>query len=208
MPKIHIPAPEPGTTLADWASNWLETRDLAPATRQQYRYLLEKFILPGFGTREVRSLTPEDAAIWTRKTWTGGDARMAGQLLTRMIRDATPMRSRNPIAAWQRRQQAARAWQQRVQADGELLDRVRLTASATPPGPRLAIAAGAALESGVARFRIVRAAMLDHLDDPENRALAMAIAELATGGRCSYPASSAAYQAAAIVQVVTAKEEA
>ena len=51
-------------TLASYADKWLERRTLKPRTRQHYRTLLDKHILPTLGAMPLRAITSEDAATW------------------------------------------------------------------------------------------------------------------------------------------------
>ncbi|WP_460356375.1 site-specific integrase [Mycobacterium sp. ZZG] len=56
-----------GTTLREYASRWMEHRDLTPKTRALYRDLLNSRILPGLGDEIVRAVTPADVRAW----WVG-----------------------------------------------------------------------------------------------------------------------------------------
>jgi integrase len=51
-------------TLADYAEPWLEHRRLAPRTRDNYLYHLDRQILPTLGDRPLAELTPEDVRVW------------------------------------------------------------------------------------------------------------------------------------------------
>lgn len=52
------------TTVEDFASEWLEGRELKPRTRQHYRSLLDGQILPGLGKLYVSALTADDVEEW------------------------------------------------------------------------------------------------------------------------------------------------
>src|SRR5215211_6827793 len=51
-------------TLTDYAETWLADRTLKPRTRQHYRALLDRQILPALGDRPVRTLTPVLIRSW------------------------------------------------------------------------------------------------------------------------------------------------
>lgn len=63
--------PAPGTkalTLTSYANTWLEQRDLKPRTREHYRTLLDKFIIPKpIGGLPLRSITADDVRAWYAK---------------------------------------------------------------------------------------------------------------------------------------------
>lgn len=53
----------------DYAASWLDSRTvkgqpLKPRTRDHYQRILDRLILPTFGTRPVSSITPEDVDAW------------------------------------------------------------------------------------------------------------------------------------------------
>lgn len=50
--------------FGDYARTWLASRDLKPRTRQHYRSLLEKQILPTFDTVPMRTITPAMIRKW------------------------------------------------------------------------------------------------------------------------------------------------
>ena len=68
------PAAAP-TSLAAYAESWLARRDLKPTTRQHYRQLLDRAILPSLGYMPLGSITPRLVADWhhgldpKRRTW-------------------------------------------------------------------------------------------------------------------------------------------
>lgn len=51
-------------TLADYASTWLAHRRLKPRTVDHYRRILDRVILPTFGSTPVRRLTPASVREW------------------------------------------------------------------------------------------------------------------------------------------------
>lgn len=66
MPEI------PKTKVADFAQQFLKdgAPNWKPATIKAHRYVISRFIVPAFGSRDLASLTPEHVAAW----WTGLDA--------------------------------------------------------------------------------------------------------------------------------------
>lgn len=57
--------PALGTERLDhYAEAWLASRDLRPRTRDHYRRLLDDYILPEFGRRRLRSITPTLVRAW------------------------------------------------------------------------------------------------------------------------------------------------
>ena len=64
-PPPPEPEPEPVPTLRDWSERWLEKRsDLRPRTRELYRDLLDRHILPALGDRPLDELTVRDLERW------------------------------------------------------------------------------------------------------------------------------------------------
>lgn len=58
-----------GATLQEYADDWLETRrtkqgPIKPRTKADYRRLLDRHILPTFGTLRMRKITPDQVARW------------------------------------------------------------------------------------------------------------------------------------------------
>lgn len=63
----------PEVLFGDYAAEWLETRTvkgrpLRPRTREHYRQLLDRHILPTFGKKPLRSITPDMVDKWYAKT--------------------------------------------------------------------------------------------------------------------------------------------
>lgn len=56
--------PEEHLTLGQYANAWLSGRQLRPRTRDHYRDLLDRFILPGLGHRLLGEVTPVDVRLW------------------------------------------------------------------------------------------------------------------------------------------------
>lgn len=91
--------------LAEYAELWLEQRDLKPRTRDQYRYLLDRHILPHLGKHRLGDITPTTIDKWYAalgKT-TGPTARahaygllrtILGTAVTRDLLTANPCRIR------------------------------------------------------------------------------------------------------------------
>ena len=50
--------------LAEYAQRWLPTRDLRPRTRELYRHLLDKRILPTFGSTPINRITTDAVRAW------------------------------------------------------------------------------------------------------------------------------------------------
>lgn len=51
-------------TVREYATKWLEERDLAPKTRALYKELLNSRILPTLGDEMIRAVTPADIRAW------------------------------------------------------------------------------------------------------------------------------------------------
>ena len=51
-------------TFGAYASNWLEGRTLKPTTRNHYRVILDRLLLPAFGEDLLKSITPADVRAW------------------------------------------------------------------------------------------------------------------------------------------------
>lgn len=51
-------------TLRDYAATWLEHRNIAPRTRENYEYHLELNILPTIGDLALTEMTTEDVRVW------------------------------------------------------------------------------------------------------------------------------------------------
>lgn len=56
--------PQPKLTLADYAEQWLAQRDLKDRTREHYRELLDRRILPKLGALPIASITADDVRTW------------------------------------------------------------------------------------------------------------------------------------------------
>lgn len=59
---------ESQTTFAEYAGIWLRDRDLKPRTRAHYRSLLDKHLLPRFGSMRPASITPDAVRDWHART--------------------------------------------------------------------------------------------------------------------------------------------
>ena len=62
-------------TMTEWVNEWYPAQDLEPTTLANYRYAIEVHILPEFGHRSLRSVTPEEVARWERGIMARGFAR-------------------------------------------------------------------------------------------------------------------------------------
>lgn len=72
-------------TVTDYADTWLRDRTLKPRTRQHYRYLLDRHILPTFRALPVKSLSPAAVRAWQARLDTGPTAKAHSYALLRSI---------------------------------------------------------------------------------------------------------------------------
>jgi integrase len=63
-PEARAAAPAPKLTLAAYANRWHAHRDLKPRTREHYRKLLDRLILPTLGNLPIASMTADDVRDW------------------------------------------------------------------------------------------------------------------------------------------------
>jgi integrase len=81
-------------TITDWINDWYPAQDLEPTTLTNYRYAIESFILPEFGGRALREITPEEVGKWEKsivaRGWAPRTARDARTTLTVLYGDAIP----------------------------------------------------------------------------------------------------------------------
>ncbi|PJE23679.1 MAG: site-specific integrase [Mycobacterium sp.] len=81
--------------FGDYAKNWLETRTLAPRTREDYERHLEKHIYPTFKAKAVRDISMQSVDRWYQKTATGAPTERAhAYSLLRSIFKTAQMRDR------------------------------------------------------------------------------------------------------------------
>lgn len=59
--------PQPRLSLAEYAEQWLALRDLKDRTREHYRSLLDRLILPHLGSLPLASITADDVRAWHAK---------------------------------------------------------------------------------------------------------------------------------------------
>ena len=52
------------TLFGVYAARWLTHRDLKPRTRQDYGWILDTYLLPAFGDRDIATITPSDVRSW------------------------------------------------------------------------------------------------------------------------------------------------
>jgi integrase len=64
--RIHPKAAD--QPLADYAETWLAERDLAERTRELYRGLLDRHILPVFGTDGIGKIPPSKVRAWNARS--------------------------------------------------------------------------------------------------------------------------------------------
>src|SRR5262245_41379383 len=58
-------APKPTPVIfAVYAPDWLAVRDLKPRTRAHYRDLLDRYLLPAFGSAPLGAITPAEVRSW------------------------------------------------------------------------------------------------------------------------------------------------
>ena len=103
-------------TMTDWVNEWYPAQDLEPTTMANYRYAIEVHILPEFGHRTLRSITPEEVARWEREIMARGFARRTARdartTLTTIYGDAIPRHVQvNPA---QRKRGKGRKGQRRI----------------------------------------------------------------------------------------------
>lgn len=80
--------PEPAMlpqTLRTYADEWLATRDLAVRSREHYRYLLDKHILPTFGDLPMEAISPAAVRTWHARPSAKPTVRSHGYGLLRSI---------------------------------------------------------------------------------------------------------------------------
>jgi integrase len=63
-PAARVAAKSRVQTFGQYAERWMARRDLKPRTRDHYRSLLERSILPTFGEMPLRSITSEAVRDW------------------------------------------------------------------------------------------------------------------------------------------------
>jgi integrase len=72
-------------TFSDYAERWLPQRELKPRTFAQYRTMLDKFLLPEFGDRDLTAITAADVRNWHARLETGKAYRAQAYGLLRSI---------------------------------------------------------------------------------------------------------------------------
>jgi hypothetical protein len=104
-------------SVTDWVNEWYPAQDLEPSTLENYKYLIEAFILPEFGDRALRDITPEEIAKWEKSIVKNGyaprTAHNARDMLTVVYGDAVPRHVKvNPS---QRKRGKGRRGQRRIE---------------------------------------------------------------------------------------------
>jgi integrase len=69
-PEAKKAAPAPKLTLTSYANKWLDHRDLKIRTREHYRKLLDRHIVPSLGALPIASITADDVKGWYANTLT------------------------------------------------------------------------------------------------------------------------------------------
>jgi integrase len=59
-------------TFGEYVNRWFAAQDLASTTMQNYRRDIEAHLLPVFGTRPLKTITPHDIAVWEREEKAAG----------------------------------------------------------------------------------------------------------------------------------------
>ncbi|WP_436523179.1 hypothetical protein [Actinoplanes sp. HUAS TT8] len=81
-------------TLTEWVNRWFPALDLEPSTLDNYRYLLEVFVLPKFGKHTLQSLTNEEISRWEKEMvgaqFSKKTASSARAALSSALADAVP----------------------------------------------------------------------------------------------------------------------
>lgn len=88
----YVPPARGRTTFGAAAAVWLDRPDIRPSTRERDRSYLDSLILPRFGDRELRSITPDDLDRLVRDLTDDGKApatiRKASQIVGSVLNDA------------------------------------------------------------------------------------------------------------------------
>jgi integrase len=72
-------------TFGDYSTRWLAGRQLKPRTSAHYRVLLDRFLLPTFGSVALSAISPEAVREWHAKLTTGATYRAHAYSLLRTI---------------------------------------------------------------------------------------------------------------------------
>lgn len=73
-------------TLGEWVDRWWPAQDIALGTRRNYQYVITHHILPEFGHRALKSLSPVEIAAWERSVIaTGFSVNVANNARARLI---------------------------------------------------------------------------------------------------------------------------
>jgi integrase len=62
-PEVQ-PRPAAKVKFGDYSQQWMDQRDLKDRTRQHYRKLLDRHLIPAFGALPLASITPDDVRTW------------------------------------------------------------------------------------------------------------------------------------------------
>ena len=58
------PPPAHNAPIPAYSTRWLANRDLRPRTRQTYKHILTRRLLPTFGEHQLAAITPQDVRDW------------------------------------------------------------------------------------------------------------------------------------------------
>jgi integrase len=63
-PDLRLKPQDKSLTLGEYAETWWVERTLKPSTRAQYRYILDRDLIPAFGGVALQGITPEAVRTW------------------------------------------------------------------------------------------------------------------------------------------------
>ncbi|HEX5089110.1 MAG TPA: site-specific integrase, partial [Nocardioides sp.] len=63
-PELRAKLSDKSLTLGEYAETWWAERALKPTTREHYRYVLNRDLIPAFGNTELQGITPESVRTW------------------------------------------------------------------------------------------------------------------------------------------------
>lgn len=83
-------------TFGDYAEQWMSTRDLKDRTRGDYQKIIDHHLRPAFGTKPLRSITPDDVRTWHAKLRAQLRTQAAARATARAKRDTGTAKSTAP----------------------------------------------------------------------------------------------------------------
>ena len=152
-------------TFDDYATLWLEGRDLRPRTRMLYERILERDLVPTFGSTSLSDVTPGKIRQWWKglpKARATGNAH-AYSLLRTIMGSAV---QEDDLAANPCRIRGAGQTKRQRRIEPATLDQLRTIADAMPDRWRLLILLGAACALRIGESAELRRRDVD-LEDPE-----------------------------------------